>query len=325
MNARGKFFLAGMKRFAAAVALLSLLIPFEAGCWGFWAHQRINYMACFTLPAELAAFYKPNIRFVFTHAVDPDQRRYSDPEEAPRHFMDLDRYGGVDSIPHRWEDAVCIYTEDSLKAHGIVPWAIQRYYRCLVRAFAARDAGKVLYYSAVLGHYVGDAHVPLHCTHNYNGQLTGQKGIHGFWESRLPELYGNDFDFLAGDCVYFERPLETAWEILRESSAAVDSVLSMERAVNAAIRSDRKYSFEDRGTIVVRNYSEEYSKAYFDALDGQVERRMTLAVLRVGSYWYSAWVDAGQPSMNADTAVVPSVFPEDSIRSVEAIPSRICD
>jgi hypothetical protein len=33
-------------------------------------------------------------------------------------------------------------------------------------------------------------------------------------------------------------------------------------------------------------------------MKGMVERRMRAAILSVGSYWYSAWVDAGQPDLN---------------------------
>jgi len=265
--------------------------------WGFWAHQRINYMACFSLPTPLFNYYKPHIGYLFDHAVDPDKRRYSDPQEAPRHFIDLDRYGGTDAVPHRWTAAVEKFTADTLLEHGIVPWAIQQFYFRLVNAFRDREEGKILYYSAVLGHYVGDAHVPLHCTRNYNGQLTGQKGIHGFWESRLPELFGSDYDFITGECHYLENPLETAWAILKKSAAAVDSVLTFEAEISCRMPPDLKFTFEERGNTVVRTYSRKYAAAYHERLDGQVERRMMAAVNAVACYWYSAWIDAGQPAL----------------------------
>lgn len=295
--------------------------------WGFWAHQRINYMAAFTLPPELFPFYKKNIRFVFEHAVDPDQRRYADPEEAPRHFMDLDRYGGVDSVPHRWEDAVSRFSEDTLNEHGIVPWAIQRTYYRLVRAFAEGNTEHILYFSAVLGHYVADAHVPLHCTRNYNGQLTGQKGIHGLWESRLPELFGSEYDWQPKRAAYCFSPLETAWSILRESAAAVDSVLGFERQLDAQVTPDRKYAFEARGTQYVRVYSRSYSSDYHAVLEGQVERRLRSAVLRVGSFWYSAWVDAGQPVLPSDSLQFPFTLEAltDTLGKGKTVPHRACD
>lgn len=273
------------------------MLPSCSKAWGFWAHQRINYMAVFTLPPPLFDYYRPHILYLFRHAVDPDQRRYSDPEEAPRHFIDLDRYGGTDSIPHRWEEAVDCFTADTLKEHGIVPWAIQQFYGRLIHAFIQHDLSHVLYYSACLGHYIADAHVPLHCTRNYNGQLTGQKGIHAFWESRVPELFGSGFDGWVRPAEYLPQPLEASWSIVGASSKAVDSVLSFERTLTEHFPEHQKFAFEDRGSMVVRTYAVSFAKEYYDMLDGQIERRFREAIAAVGSYWYSAWLEAGQPDL----------------------------
>src|SRR6186713_1944702 len=90
--------------------------------WGFWAHKRINRMASFTLPPEMIGFYKKHIDFIEAHAVDPDMRRNAVPEEAPRHYIDVDHYGAhaFDSLPVYWKDAVQKYSEDTLNAYGIV-------------------------------------------------------------------------------------------------------------------------------------------------------------------------------------------------------------
>src|SRR5690606_28898670 len=145
-----------------------------------------NRLAVFTLPSGMAGFYKNNIQYITEHAVDPDKRRYADTAEGPRHFIDADRYGDdpFDSIPRKWEDAVSKYSQKVLNENGIVPWQIERSYYSLIKAFRERDSLLILRFSADLGHYVADAHVPLHTTENYNGQLSGQTGIHGFWESR---------------------------------------------------------------------------------------------------------------------------------------------
>jgi hypothetical protein len=70
-----------------------LLKSFSANCWGFYGHQRINYLSVFLLPPEMLVLYKPNISFLEEHAVDPDKRRYAVVEEAPRHYIDMDTYG----------------------------------------------------------------------------------------------------------------------------------------------------------------------------------------------------------------------------------------
>ncbi len=272
----------------------------QAIAWGFYGHKRINRMAVYTLPPEMIGFFKKHIEYVSEHAVDPDKRRYANKEEAPKHYIDIDRYGSApfDSLPKFWKDAVLKYSEDTLKAHGIVPWWINTMTYRLTDAFKKEDVSLILHYSADIGHYIADAHVPLHTTSNYNGQKTDQKGIHAFWESRLPELYGDKYDYLAGRAHYVEKPLDLAWLVVKASYTAVDSVLSMEKELSLSFPTDKKYSYESRGANVVKVYSEEYSKVYHEKLAGMVERRMLAAVEMVGSIWYTAWVNAGQPDLN---------------------------
>jgi len=162
-----------MKRKTFSIALLFCIISLLVYGWGFFGHKRINRMAVFTLPAQLMRFYKANIDFIEEHAVDPDKRRYAVKDEAARHYIDLDRYGEspLDSLPKNWKAAVEKYSKDTLMAHGIVPWHINVMLGRLTDAFRNKDYNKILRYSADLGHYVADAHVPLHCTQNYNGQF----------------------------------------------------------------------------------------------------------------------------------------------------------
>lgn len=256
-------------------------------------------MAIFTLPKDLIGFYKANINYITVHAVDPDKRRYADSLEAPRHYLDADHYGEepFKTIPKKWKDAAEKLSEDTLYAYGIVPWQIQRSYYNLVNAFKARDSVLILKYSSDLGHYVADAHVPLHTSENYNGQMTNQVGIHGFWESRLPELFADDYDYFVGKAVYIDNPLNKAWEIVEHTFSLLDSTLAIEKRLSKSFRPDRKYTFNERNRKVIKEYSIEYSKAYHNALNGMVENQMRSSIIDVGSFWYSAWVDAGQPVM----------------------------
>lgn len=268
--------------------------------WGFYGHRAVNRLACFTLPPELFGFYKINIDYLTNHSVDPDKRRMSDPAEAPRHFIDADHYGEhpFDSLPQQWKDAVEKYSEDSLNAYGIGPWYIQKMFFRLVEAFKKKDHESILYYSANIGHYIADSHVPLHCTENYNGQLTNQHGIHGLWESRLPELFGTNYDLFAGRSIYVDKLAPFVWEKAAESYAALDSVLQFEKSLSENFTSDKKHSFELRGATVVQVYSEEFCSAYHQLLNGQVERRLKSAIIDVGSIWYTAWVNAGMPELS---------------------------
>lgn len=272
--------------------------------WGFFGHKKINELAIYTLPEEMFGFYKANMDYLIDHSVDPDKRRYGIKGEAECHYIDMDHYitpefpNPFDNVPRRWTEAVAKFGEDSLREHGIVPWNVYNVTSRLTTAFRNEDLPRILRLSAELGHYIGDAHVPLHTTSNYNGQMTGQRGIHGFWESRLPELYSDDYDFFVGKAQYIKSPLNYIWDRVEESFAAVDSVLIFERELNARFGEDKKYSYETRGLANVKVYSQEYSQAYSNMLDGQVERRMKRAVISIGSYWYTAWVDAGQPDLS---------------------------
>lgn len=308
-----------IKRILYSICILSMAILCSS--WGFYAHKKINRLAVFTLPPAMIKFYKSNILHITEHAVDPDKRRYADTAEAARHYLDADHYGlaPFDSIPEKWKDAVEKFSEDTLKAYGIVPWQIQRTYFSLVKAFELRDSAKILKYSADLGHYVSDAHVPLHTTENYNGQLTGQTGIHGFWESRLPELFSKDYDFFVGRAKYIENPLKEAWKIVRNTYSYKDSVLKIEARLSKKFPSDRKYSFSERNGKVIKEYSEEYSEAYHKALNGMIERQMQASILETGSFWYSAWVDAGQPNLNKLIRIEPEEIERSTAQKEEIL------
>ncbi|MCD6068572.1 MAG: hypothetical protein K0S33_3398 [Bacteroidetes bacterium] len=271
-----------------------------AASWGFFGHKQINRMAIFTLPGEMSGFYKKHIDYITEHAVDPDKRRYAVEDEAARHYIDIDHYGpsAFDSVPKFWKRAVEKYTEDTLKAYGINPWHVEKMMYRLTEAFKKEDVDQILHNSADLGHYIADGHVPLHTTENYNGQLTNQKGIHGFWESRIPELKSDSYDYFVGSATYIEKPIDMAWKTIKASNAAVDSVLGFERDLNAKFPTDRKYGFETRGGVTMKTYSQEYTEAYDLMIKGQVERRMRTAIITVGSAWYTCWVNAGKPDLD---------------------------
>lgn len=284
------------------VVLLFLLLFFsdEAGAWGFFAHKRINRLAVFTLPPEMFTFYKYYINYLTDNAVNPDRRRYAVVDEAPRHYIDLDVYGdsAAYKLPKYWKEAVAQYTEDTLKAYGIVPWHINTMRYRLVEAFKNQDVARILSLSADIGHYIGDANVPLHTTSNYNGQYTNQYGIHGFWESRLPELFAEGYQYWTRPAELIRDPQAEAWTAVRNANHALDSVLGFEKELKASMGEDKAYGYDDRNGISTRSYSQSFSKAYHDALGGQVERRMLASIQMVGDFWYTCWVEAGQPDLN---------------------------
>ncbi|HSC54360.1 MAG TPA: zinc dependent phospholipase C family protein [Phnomibacter sp.] len=291
-----------MKKFICIffIAASVLGMHTKAWGWGFYGHRKINYMAVFLLPPEMIGFYKTHIDFLSEHAVDPDKRRYAVPEEAPRHYLDLDHYGSYPyaALPHAWNDAVAAYSADSLQAHGIVPWWVLTMKARLTEAFKEKDQAKILKLSAEIGHYIGDAHVPLHASQNHNGQLTNQEGIHAFWESRIPELFADkQYDFFIGKAGYIAKPSDFIWARVLESAAAADTVLRVEAELSKNLPADAKFSFEERQGKISRQYATGFSAQYQEKLNGMIERRMRQSIYAVASFWYTAWVDAGQPDL----------------------------
>ncbi len=283
--------------------------------WGFFGHETINRYAIFALPPEMIAFYKGNLDYLVSASVNPDRRRYALKDEAPRHYIDLDSYGdSALQLPKYWTQAIEKCGEDSLMKHGIVAWHIPRVVHQLQEAFFIKDPQKILRYSAELGHYVADANVPLHTTRNHNGQLTNQHGIHGFWESRLPELFSSKYDFVVGKAAYEDDVQQRAWDAVYRANRAVDSVLSEERLL-AVQPGNKKYGYESRGKQTVRVYNASYSRRYHDRLAGMVERQMRASIKMIADLWYTAWVDAGQPDLAPLLTYKPS---EEELRARKA-------
>jgi hypothetical protein len=304
-------------RFVFAILFIFLNLP--AFCWGFFGHQRINYLSVFMLPPEMMVLYKKNIVFLSEHAVDPDKRRYAVKDEGPRHYIDIDKYGTYPypELPRKWDDAVAKFGEDSVKENGIVPWHVQTMLYRLTEAFKAKDFSRIMKNSAEIGHYISDAHVPLHASSNHNGQYSNQKGIHGFWESRVPELLADkSFDFFIGKAQYIKNPGEFIWERVLQSAAAADTVLRVEKELTAKFSEDQKYSFEERNGVVIRQYSTAFTTAFDAALSGMVERRMRQSIQATASFWYTAWVNAGQPDLKG---MVKQKFSDKDIKEFEEL------
>lgn len=266
--------------------------------WGFFGHRQINRLAVFTLPSPMVGFYKKHLDYLAAASVNPDRRRYSVADEGPRHYIDLEGYGdsAIWKLPRYEREAQKQVGADSLLAHGSLPWHLYRMYARLRDAFLVGDPSAILRLSAELGHYVADAHVPLHTTVNYDGQLTRQQGIHALWESRLPELFFDDYRFWVGRATYIDNVQLQAWAIVAHTSTLVDSVLTIDRHLQQTW-GEAKYSFETKGRQTQRVVSREYAAVYHTALNGMVERQMRASVKALGDFWYTAWVDGGQPDL----------------------------
>ena len=188
---------------------------------------------------------------------------------------------------------------DTMALHGVLPITINRYYQKLIRAFESQDIRECLQVAAELGHYIGDAHVPLHTTVNYNGQLTGQVGIHALWETHVPECLAEEtFDWAIGGADFLKDVPSRTWGIIRQSHEMVDSVLELERIVRHQFAEEEESCFRERSGSMSILPCEEFLKAYESRMSHMVERQMRMSIKAISSYWWSAYVEAGQPEMN---------------------------
>lgn len=291
--------------------------------WGFFMHRHITRTAVFTLPPDMILFFKSNLPELVRMSVDPDRRRHLIPEEAARHYIDLDRYPAVDSIRDSWAVVSRRYSRDTLMAHGIVPWHIMRTCRALTNAFRLQDGRSILRLAADLSHYTGDAHVPLHASSNYDGQQTGQTGIHALWESRLPELFFERYDRFTGRAEYLFDPEAPIWEAVIESAILSDSVLLTEKRLHEELGEASSGGFDYRGRRLQRVYNQQFSRLYHQALRGMVEERFRASVRMTGNLWYTCWVNAGQPDLSR-CRVNPGSGPDwkmryDSLRRADSL------
>lgn len=187
---------------------------------------------------------------------------------------------------------------DRFSEHGILPFYLEIAMNKLTSAFKAKDKMAILRNAADIGHYIGDAHVPLHTTTNYNGQLTDQIGIHAFWESRLPELFAEkEYDFFVGKAQYIADNKTYIWNIITKSHSYLKDVLEVEKKLSQTYPSDQQFCYDQRLNLTLRIQCKEYSKAYHEALYGMVEERMTSSIKAIGDVWYTCWINAGSPNL----------------------------
>jgi len=293
-----------MKSYKKIVLLLTVLFILtlnnEAYSFGFFAHKKINRMAVFALPPEMIKFFKSHIDYITEHAIDPDKRSRGVVGEDVKHYIDIELYGdnAFDNIPKFWKAAVEKYTEDTLQANGINPWWTNKMFFSLTQAFKDEDLDKILYMAANIGHYIADGCTPLHTSTYYDGKTPEQKGIHAFWETRIPELYADKYNYLVGSAEFIDKPYEYIWQLAAESHAGVDSIFEIEMYLRLNIPADAQYVYDEKGTVIKKQFSQKYCEEFNRLSNNMVEHRMRRAVKAVACLWYSAWVNAGQPDLS---------------------------
>ena len=272
--------------------------------WGAWGHKHINRAAVFALPDSMRKFYYNHIDFITEGAVVPDLRRgiLNDKSESPRHYIDVeDFHEPVSALPKTTTEAYTKYDSSFLNKTGYLPWYIQNLIEKLTQAFQKRSKSEILFLSAELAHYVGDAHMPLHTASNYNGQLTGQKGVHALWESEIPELFGNSYNFKTEGATYIPDITAETWNIITHAHSLEDTLLSDEKKVRKNFNPGNMYKKDAAGNNILSYnqpvFSDEYARQFNNGMNGMVEKQLRLSIQDVANYWYTAWVNGGSPEL----------------------------
>jgi hypothetical protein len=287
------------------VLLAGVLVPQVAGGWGWYVHMLINRAATSHLPVEFRAFAQWADRLEQL-SFAADVRAGSDADEAIRHYIDIDNYDEffAGTLPHTYAEMVARFGRERVDGNGKVPWAIDEARSELVKAMRDGDWPRAVAAAADLGHYVADCHQPLHLTRNYDGEFPEQRGIHARYESALTEIHLDELEPAPGHVSAYARPLEAVFE-------AIDAVYPGAYLVLNA-------DFRARRAAGGSHSSPTYYEVLWQITGTSTRRWVRDASLQVAALWYTAWLDAGAPTLPGSSA---SWLPSATLRLLPNIPN----
>lgn len=280
----------------AALAALVVGRPSDCSAWGGTGHRVIASRYSASLPGPMNGLAL-NDAWVVDHVMDPDARKSTIPTEGYRHYIDIDAYPEyhAGTLSHDRAVLEATYGAAQVQQWGIVPWAIGEVVDSMTAAMERADWTRVRFWTADLCHYVGDLHQPLHCTLNYDGQLTGNNGIHFRYESRMLDLNSGALVLPSGPYTYYASPVDAAFEFAGQSQTRVAEVLEADNDAKAAAG----------GSITSPTY---YSELWSRTRQLTLTRLVQAAVV-TASLVYTAWVDAGYPVVPGSTVAVDPADP----------------
>jgi hypothetical protein len=260
---------------------LPALAAITALGWGTVGHLFINTQAVNNLPASIPVFINAGTYFG-AHASDADTRKGKDPTEAPKHFIDIDWYPVFQNITANVDSLKSLYGPSTVTSNGILPWATVQTYDSLAAALRRGSMARAESIAADLGHYVGDGHQPLHAAVNYDGQLTGNDGIHSRYETTMINAYASKLSVTPVPAVYVPDKFSFVMAYLLLSNSLVDSIL----------RGDNGAKFVS-GWNGSGSPPAAYTAELWNETRSVTLREMQGATVALADLWFSAWVDAG--------------------------------
>lgn len=269
-------------RYVLILAMVACSAP--APAWEAVGHTTVTEHALQLLPKEMKPFYDANSRYIIAFCMLPDDWRDSHKAEiAYRHFIDLDMLSKPPFTDLRVDRATAErrFGKEQLQKAGVLPWAIEEEYNKLVKAMKAGDSVGIALQSALLAHYVADAHVPMHDTKLYDGRTQDEKGIHNRWEATLL------LDRLKPGMVNACEPakvgpiLQSAFDWCIEGYSKCDAIFD---ADDAARKLDPTFGYK-------------YETSMWTATGPIMIDQLDRASERLAGTWISAWKAAGKPDI----------------------------
>lgn len=295
-------------RHAAIVALtavLSAVLPSTGWTWGSVGHHYIAQHYSQHLPAYIDGL-RTYDSSVDLHVTDPDTRKSSTPGESEKHFIDIDYYHEFleGTLPRSRTALEALYGASTVTTIGVLPWAIVEEVTALTTQFQAQQWSAASLTIADLCHYVGDANMPLHCALNYNGQLTGNTGIHSRYESTMISTYLGQLNTTPMTVAYYASPLDAAFDVIAASYAGVAPILAADNVAKAAAGGSTS------GTT--------YYTSLWNSTRVLTQARLDTASVLTASLVYTAWEKAGRPLVpgSSVTLDVPQPIADAGVRLI---------
>jgi hypothetical protein len=265
-----------------AILLLAIALRSSFG-WGQNGERLITNKAIDTLPEEILPWFEGNRQFIVQHVTDPDELK--NPADAHNDFIQLDHFGPFPftALPRSYTAAVSKYSRHTLETYGLLPWQIGVSSKKLTDDFRAHNWEEARLHAAVLAHYVADAHDPFDTTVNFDGRLSGQSGVHARFESGLVDRYQLFFFVKPNDAAFIHDPTDHAFEMALSAHSWLENILLADSRAHAGLA----------------GYTDEYYDRFYAQAGAVLVRQLADASTDVGSYWMTAWINAGRPQLPA--------------------------
>ena len=254
-----------------------------ACAWGNNANKLIVNRAIDTLPADLRPFFDSSRAELLNHVNDPFVIVEKIPAERKNQFLYLEKYGRFpfELLPRNYKASVSKFGKSKLEANGLLPWQIGVYSAKLTDAMHTGKWDDAKIYAAVLASYVAAAHDPFNTTDNMDGHLSGQKGINERFGTSLVDRYSSFFFMRPNDAIFIADPTDHAFEACLSSHSWLETVLYADREARRGLNA----------------YTDEYYDHFYNQAGAVLIRQLSDAATDVGSYWFTAWKNAGQPAL----------------------------